>query len=68
MDRGRWWVWQMWVPFLTDNVPWPFPLAVREKASFCLVCRELGERRGGVKSQLWGQGDGTVDKVLDLQA
>lgn len=35
------------LPFLTDNVPWPFPLAVTEKASFCLVCTESGgEKRG----------------------
>lgn len=53
-------------PFLTDNVPWPFPLAVREKPSFCLVCRELGERRRGVKSQLYVQGDGIEDKEVDL--
>lgn len=53
---------QVWVPFLTDNVPSPFPLAVREKASFCLVCTGLGERRGEVNSQ--DQEDGPVGKVL----
>lgn len=33
-------------PFLTERVPWPFPLAVNKKPSFCFVCRECGERRG----------------------
>lgn len=31
---------QVWVLFLTDKVPCPFPLAVMVKFSFSLVCRE----------------------------
>lgn len=65
-ERGqeKRWAQQVWVPFLTDNVPSPFPLAVKEKASFCLVCTGLGERREELNSQLQDQDDGPVGKVL----